>query len=212
MSEPKKFRRPARLEPGVAEALPGGVDPAVAWELAHSSAVALVARARQTAPEDPELVERLVRLVDSEGVEAVATLWASAPAESLPGALWRLYMLREWVRRDPETVALRYRLGMARQEVADAVAGAVHPPGPDEMRDLADTVLSGVFTGELDVALDRAAGFARVVATGAGFDADHLELTAPEVAGSVTRRAGSLVATADGLQRAAAKWRAGTLE
>jgi len=212
MSEPKKFRRPAMLAQGVAEDLPGGVDPALTSDLAHSSAEALVARARYQAPDDPDLVKRLIGLVETEGVEAVAMLWAQAPAESLPGALWRVYMLREWVRRDPEVVADRYRQGMARQEVADAVAGAAHPPGPAEMRELANAVLSGVFTGELDVALDRAAAFARIVATGAALDADHLEPTQPAVAGQVTRGASSLTSTADALARAAAKWRAGTLD
>lgn len=200
------------LDSRVAEDLPGGVDPAITSDLAHSSAAALVARARRQAPEDPDLVERLLGLVDTEGVEAVAMLWAEAPAESLPGALFRVYMLREWVRRNPEVVATRYRLGMDHQEVADAVAGAVHPPGPTEMRELANAVLSGVFTGELDVALDRAAAFARVVATGAAFDADHLDFAAPATASQLTRSAGSLVGTADALQRSAAKWRAGTLD
>ena len=39
----------------------------------------------------------------------------TARADTLPGALWRLYVLREWVRRDPATVADRYRLGVARR-------------------------------------------------------------------------------------------------
>ena len=200
------------LDPLEADELPGGIDPAVTSELAHSSARALVARARREAPDDPELTQRLLGLVEAEGLEALAALWSQAPADSLPGALWRVYVLREWVRHDPQTVAIRYRLGMARQEVADAVAGAANPPGPSDMQELADTVLSGVFAGELDVALDRAAAFAQVVATGGAFDADSIEPSAPDHAQHVTRTAGSLMDTANALRRSAAKSRAGTLD
>ena len=109
MSE-ARFRRPARLDPHDAEALLGERDPALRDEVAHTTARALVHRAR--AAEDPEVVARLVRLVETEGLDAVAALWADATPVTLPGALWRLYVLREWVRRDPQTVALRYRLGV----------------------------------------------------------------------------------------------------
>ncbi|MCL2804160.1 MAG: hypothetical protein FWD29_09475 [Micrococcales bacterium] len=211
MNQSRKFHRPAMIDPQEFDQLQGGVDPAASSELAHSSAAALVAQARQAASDDPELVERLVSLVENEGVEPVATLWANAPGDSLPGALWRVYLLREWVRRDPDTVAERYRLGMRRQEVAHVVAGAAQPPGPQEMSQLADSVLSGVFTGELDVALERAAAFARVVSTGAAIDADWIELTRPAAARRVTRRAGSLLGVAEDLEQAAIRWRAGTL-
>jgi hypothetical protein len=200
------------LDPRVADEIPGGMDPAVASELAHSSAGALVARARSQASQDPELVERLVTLVEAEGIEMVAALWAHAPAESLPGALWRVYALREWVRRDPHTVSERYKLGAAREQVADVVAGAVHPPGPAEMTNLADAVLSGVFAGELDVALERAGAFARILATGSALDADWLEDSEPATAAQVTRRAALLQTTAEDLSRAASKWRAGKLD
>ncbi|MDR3201912.1 MAG: hypothetical protein LBT54_02055, partial [Bifidobacteriaceae bacterium] len=129
MTEPRKFRRPAMLDPRLADDLPGDVDPAVRSELAHETAGALVARARAEAGEDPAVVERLLRLVETEGIDAVASMWAQAPAETLPGALWRLYLLREWVRSDP-TLADRYRLGVTRARVQEVVAGAAQPPGP----------------------------------------------------------------------------------
>src|SRR5690606_33271014 len=102
-------RRPAMLDQAAAEALPGGIDPADLPEVAHTTAAAIVHRAR--ALDDPELVGRLVRLVESEGLDVVASLWADAGPHSLPGALWRLYSLREWVRRDPGTLASRYLTG-----------------------------------------------------------------------------------------------------
>jgi hypothetical protein len=200
------------LDPVVADQLPGGLDPATQAELAHSTAQALIARARDEAPDDPALVERLLALVEAEGVETLATLWAMAPPDSLPGALWRVYMLREWVERDPLTVADRYKLGVGREQVAEVVAGAQQPPGPDEMRQLADAVLSGMFTGELDVALERAAAFARILSTGSALDADWLELDRPAEAQAVTRRASGLLHTAEALEAAAAGWRKGRLE
>jgi hypothetical protein len=212
MENRRRFHRPAMLDPAVADELPGGVDPAMRSELAHASAQNLVARARDEAPDDPALLARLVTLLETQGLDVVAALWSNAPAESLPGALWRLYLLREWVQRDPDTVAERYRLGLSQHSVAEVVAGAATPPGPAEMAELADQVLTGVFTGELDVALDRAAAFARILATGAAIDADWVEETDEQQAFTITRRASSLLATADHLAHAAVRQRAGTLD
>jgi hypothetical protein len=200
------------LDPGDADKLIGGIDPAVQAELAHSSAQGLLARARDEAPDDPALAARLVSLVEDEGIETLAQLWAQSPPDSLPGALWRVYALREWVRRDPRTVSERYKLGEQRQPVARVVAGAVEPPGPEEMLQLADAVLSGLFTGELDVALARAAAFARILSTGSALDADWLDDASPAEAATVTRRAEGLLSTAEALESAAVKWRQGKLE
>jgi hypothetical protein len=212
VSETRKFRRPAMLDPRDADQLVGGIDPALEAELAHSSAQALVARARTEAPDDPALTARLVSLVENEGIETLAELWSHSPPNSLPGALWRVYALREWVRHDPRTVSERYKLGEQRQPVARVVAGAVEPPGPTEMLQLADAVLSGLFTGELDVALERAAAFARILSTGSALDADWLDQSDPIDAAAVTRRAESLLSTAEALESAAAQWRSGKLE
>ncbi|MGO1318346.1 MAG: hypothetical protein ACTMIR_15115, partial [Cellulomonadaceae bacterium] len=157
------------LDPAEAAELPGAVDPALRSEIAHATALALVADAR--AAEDPGVVTRLVRLVETEGLDVVAALWADSPATTLPGTLWRLYVLREWVRRDPDSVTLRYRLGVASAPVQEAVAGAAGT-SPEDMLRLADAVLSGVFVGDLAVAIERAAAFCRILATGAAFDAD----------------------------------------
>src|SRR5690606_18466737 len=138
--------------------------------------------------------------------------WAASPADTLPGALWRLYALREWTRRDPRTIAERYRLGIDRAEVAGAVAGVADAYGPAEIRTMADAVLSGVFRGDLDVALERAGAFCRVLATGAALDADTFEETAVDAAARITRHASSLLGTADELEHAATLWRADRLD
>ncbi len=87
-------------------------------------------------------------------------------------------------------------MGVAAAPVHDVVAGVADAPGPADVRVVADAVLSGVYTGELDVALERAAAFCRVLATGAAFDADHLDDVDPGGAVRLTRGAASLVRTA----------------
>lgn len=198
------------LDPRAADELPGDVDPALRSEVAHTTANAIVHRAR--ASEDPLVVERLVRLVEAEGLDTVAGMWADSPPHTLPGALWRLYVLREWVRRDPHTISERYRMGVARAEVHDVVAGVASPPGPTEVSHVVDAVLSGVFAGDLAVALERGAAFCRVLATGAALDADFVEDRDTELAGRMTRGASGLVRTAEELEQAAGLWRSGHLD
>jgi hypothetical protein len=199
------------LDPRDADALPGDMDPALRSQVAHTTAAAIVHGGR-SGGDDPALVERLVRLVETEGLDVVAALWSNAPATTLPGTLWRLYVLREWVRRDPRTIADRYRLGLEAAPVQHVVVGVVSPPGPDEVRDVLDAVLSGVYTGDLAVALERGGAFCRVLATGAAFDADHLDLAPGDASARLTRSAGSLLRTAEELEHAAGLWRAGSLE
>ncbi|WP_231494819.1 hypothetical protein [Cellulomonas sp. KRMCY2] len=206
----RRPRRPAMLDPKAADELPGDIDPALRSEVAHTTANAIVHQGR--AAEDPEVVARLVGLVEAEGLDTVAGMWADSPPTTLPGALWRLYVLREWVRRDPRTIAERYRLGVVRAEVHDAVAGVASPPGPEEVSEVVDAVLSGVFAGDLAVALERGAAFCRVLATGAAFDADALEDRDADLAGRLTRGASGLVRTAEELEVAAGLWRANRLD
>jgi hypothetical protein len=75
-----------------------------------------------------------------------------------------------------------------------------------------DAVLSGVYTGDLAVALARGAAFCRVLATGAAFDADDLEGADASAAQRLTRGASSLVRTAEELEEAAGMWRAERLD
>lgn len=204
-------RRPARLEDAQAEAIVGAPDPAEASLLAHETAQALVDGGRGHA-DDPALLARLVTLMDTEGLETIAEMWASSPADTLPGTLWRLYLIREWVRRDPRHIVLNYRRGLEVAEVAGVIAGVADTPGPDDVRETADRILSGVFDGELDVALDRASSFLKVLAAGSAISADSLDATDAELATLVVQRAGALLNTADELEHAAAMARAGTLE
>lgn len=203
-------RRPAILSPARADAIPGDPDPADRSEIAHTTAAALVDGGRNSS--DPEVVRRLVQLVQTEGIEEIAGLWSASPASTLPGTLWRLYVLHTWVGRDPQNVAVRYARGRASAPALEILAGVATPPGPDEVRLTLDAILGGVFTGDLAIALERASAFCRIVAFGAGHNADDLDEYDAERASEVTRRAGRLLSTADELDSSAALWRLGRLD
>lgn len=178
--------------------------------MAHATASALLERARSD--DSGESTERLVAFATEHGIDEIAELWADAPARSLPGALWRLYLLQAAIRSDAETTALLYERGRVELRTADAlVAGAPAPASPDELVALVDTILRGVFRGDFAVALDRAAAYCRVQASGATHAADDYEPTEPVRSSDLTRRALRLSTYADDLSASAAAWRRGTL-
>ena len=117
----RRPRRPAFFSPSALEAHGGAYDPTEALAVAHETAAALVRTGR--ASSDPALTERLVSLVDELGLPTLAELWSQRPARSLPGALWRLYVLREWVRRAPGEASREYAAGIRFTGPNHAVAG-----------------------------------------------------------------------------------------
>ena len=160
----RRHHRPALPGAGHFEAIEAGADPAALSEAADRAAHALVRGARGGA--DPAMVDRVVHLADTEGLDSLAELWAGAPADSLAGALWRLYLLRAWVYADPLQAATEFELGRHHVPVGEAVSGVADPPGPDEVRTMVDTLLSGVVVGDFADTLFRAAAFTRVAAAG----------------------------------------------
>jgi len=203
-------RRPAYLSAAAMEEQGGTApDPAETSEAAHATAAVLVGTGR--ASEDPALTRKLVAIVDELGISTLAELWADRPARTLPGALWRLYALREWVQRSPEEASADYAAGIRFTDVNHAVAGVAEPPGPSELRALSDAILTGVFEGDLAVALQRAAAFCRVVSAGRAERANSTDATDPEAAGAQTKRAASMLGTAEDLSACANLWQAGEL-
>jgi hypothetical protein len=205
------FHKPTLFPASVFDVYQGGEDPAQISRVAHETAGALLSRVRENP--DPVVVDRLVAYTDHHGIDALAELWARAMATTLPGALWRLYLLRLLIRQDPETTSFLYRRGTELSRTIDpVVAGAPIPTGPGEIIDLADRILRGVFDGDFAVALERAAAFCRVSALGATSIADDSELTDPARASELTTRALRLSTTANELTGCARLWRSDSLD
>lgn len=219
--------RPGQLAPALLEQMSGGSDPGVVNEIAHSSASALLDRVRHS--EDPAVVARVLTVVEREGVDGIAELWSSSPADTLPGVLWRLYMLRTWMRTHRDAIARLWRVGEPVATSASAIAGVDQAPTEDDIARLADSILSGAFTGDFAVAMERASAFTDVVALGLRIEAKHLAGQAaalgatPSTASSDTKSnadkaarlmhtAANLFVTAKDFHHAANLWRRGKLE
>ncbi|MFX0538841.1 hypothetical protein ACQBAT_12880 [Ornithinimicrobium sp. Y1847] len=200
----RPFHRPTLRPAEVLEDVAGGVDPLEVAEAAHRTAELVVGRGR-TGRNDPELTGRLVALVEELGLATVAEMWADRPARTLPGTLWRLYLLREWVLRQPDEVARLFAGGAAHAEVYRAISGVAEPPEPDALRALTEEILTGVFTGDLAIALERAAAFCRVVSVGLA------EPGVDDIPTAQAERGARLRDTADDLTASARLWRLGDL-
>lgn len=203
---PRDFHRPAQFGGHEFEAFQGGDDPAVMHRVAHESASALLARVRQDPT--PEILDRLVAFTDSNGIDALAELWAGAMAHSLPGALWRIYLTRAMIRANPDDITYLFERGVAITSTIDPiVAGAPAPATPEEILELADRILRGVFDGDFALALERGAAFCRLAGAGATSVADDLDVIEPDRAQEFTRRALRLSELAIDLSACATLWR-----
>jgi hypothetical protein len=208
--DPRAFHKPVRRPAELLDRLFSGEDPAEVSRIAHATAVALLSRVRDE-PADA-VIDRLVTFTDQHGIDTIAELWSRSPAKSLPGTLWRLYLLQLMVHDDARTAALLYERGRARLASADdVVAGVPTPAGPEELVTLSDAILRGVFSGDFAVALERAASFCRVEAAGAADLADDHDRTEPERATTLTARALRLTTYAEDLSTAATLWRRDSL-
>lgn len=206
-----EFHKPTQFSGAKFESFVGGEDPAQISRVAHETAGALLRRVRQSS--DQGVVDRLVAFTDEHGIDAVAELWARASPRSLPGALWRIYLMRALVRQDAEGIAYLYQRGTEFVPTIDpVVAGATVPTGPVEITELADQILRGLFQGDFGVALDRAAAFCRLTALGCTSVADDSDSTSPDRASELTTRALRLSQTATEFVACARLWRSGSLD
>lgn len=207
----EEFHKPTLFSSPKFEAFEGGTDPAQISRVAHETAEALLARVRGNP--DAEVVERLVAFTDEHGIDAIAELWARSSPRSLPGALWRIYLIRALIRQDPESISFLFQRGSEMVPTIDhVVAGASTPTGPTEITTLADEILRGLFQGDFAIALDRAAAFCRLTASGATSLADDLEVINPERATTLTKQALRLSQTASELAACSLLWRSGSLD
>jgi hypothetical protein len=200
-SDHRAPRRPAFFSEAALEAHGPAYDPTEQIHVAHETALALVHAGR--AASDPAVTRKLVALVDDIGLSTLAELWSQRPARSLPGALWRLYVLREWVQRAPDEASREYAAGIRFTGPNHAVAGAAEPPGPQEMGRVIDEVLRGVFEGDLAVALERASAFCRVVSAG------RVDISSGDES---AEQAANVLVMAEDLTVCARLWRADALD
>ncbi len=184
----------------IIDAAGGASSPGARAEMASSTAAVVVAAGRS-----PGEAERFVELADRVGLDTLAALWRDADPISLPGVLWTLYLLRQWCRADGDEVTRLWRAGEPLAPAEAAVAGVADYADVEAVQRLADAVLSGVYRGDLDVALERAAGFFRVVAAG------RRTLRPTEASEPGDERAERNDRAAAALSAAAARWRAGEL-
>ena len=218
----RQFHRPARLDPEAAEQIEGSTDTAVASELAHRAAQALIGSFPGTdSDDDPITRSGVVAAVATNGIDDIAELWADSPATTLPGTLWRLFLVREWIRRDPELVARRYATVVdltgaddaATARLEAALGGARAVLAPTDLRERLDAVLAGGVEDsvtEIAPLLTATADFLRALA--AGSNPVWIEDDADELADHVTRRDSALLATADELTDSARRATAGLLD
>ncbi|MDK8100588.1 MAG: hypothetical protein E6700_10295 [Winkia neuii] len=210
-----RFRRPAMLEPEDAENIVGDKDPALRSDIAHTTAQLLVGTYNGyfdkplmlgDATSTPEvLIPRLREIAASGNVDLVAELWSGQPATTLPGALWRLYLLREWARRDKQTTLDRYNQGL---QAPKASHGVDTPPPFKQAFGAINQVLGGApeDTEEplawVGSRLVVAAQVMRILAAGAA-GPDWITSDQDALADQVTRRAAALTKTAKDFEEAA---------
>ncbi|MGO1538064.1 MAG: hypothetical protein ACTHZ9_00295 [Leucobacter sp.] len=208
---PREHQRPV-LQPNYEfDWIIGSDDPGASHRLAQETSWALLDRVRRVA--DRDVVERVVGLASTEGIDDIAELWADASHHSLAGQLWRLYLLRRVAAAGPEATAVIFRRGTEEAVTIDpVVAGAVEPVTPDTIVDLCDTILRGAYTGDLAAALDRAASYCKLMSLGSASLADDRDSFDEEHAAQLTRRSLRYSVMAGELHSGARRWRDGTID
>lgn len=200
----RKPRRPAQLSDEQIEAIEGGSDVAYNSELAHTSAQALLPMGRNHIEYDSSVRERILELVENEGIDVLAEAWVSSPETTLPGILWRGYLLSEWIRRDKSIVYNRFMRACdsARERRQDGERKVEQTPTPEAVAEQWRAVFSGHFDGYFDEVLRDSARLTDMLAevTATWIDSDDDELAtrvtrrdkAMELTSSEFRHAGEL--------------------
>jgi hypothetical protein len=181
----------------------GGSVPTSRAEVAAATAAVLVQAGRDP---DGATDDRFVALADRVGIDTLADLWRDSDPVSLPGALWALYLLRQWFRTSGDEVQRLWRAGAPLTPADTVVAGVAEPEDAESVARGADAILAGAYRGDFAVALERAAAAFRVIAAGRRAVAPEGDAGDPERAlADRNDRAASDLATAAQL------WRKGSL-
>ena len=209
MAQSNTPRRPAMLDAARAEAIVGDEDPASLSAVAHTAAWALMGIGDETFSD--EAVARLRQTVRARGVDTIAHVWSRSPEFTLPGALWRVYLLHEWYHRDPILVAERYAEG-SRAPIIQGLEAPVALRPLHLIMDEIDALMRGDLTDDdLEDVLAQASRAMRVLAAGEA-GALWIEDPTDPLAHRVTMRHSALLATADELDTAAREASVGTLD
>lgn len=204
------FRRPKLMPVENFEHQPGGLDPAEVVSAAQTVAAQLVATGQDPEADDAT-VDWLVELVDDVGLDTMAEMWSNAPAVTFGGALWRLYSLQQATQRHGDMWAAWYRSGYDAY-ASRVIAGATEPPQAKDLQQLITRILTGIYSGDFAIALERGGAYARVIAAGQHQHAERLEDINPEAAAALEHRSVKLQRTATELELCATAWRQGRLD
>ncbi len=166
------FHKPITLTNQELEQMIGASDPKLIYELAHRTAHTLISRIRENPDED--VLKRITEYSAEHGLEAIAELWSHSSPKTLPGTLWRIYILHSFMRKHQKAAVAYYRRGLELagsssinlSGVDELVAGVAEPISPENISATADQILRGVFSGDFSIALVRAAAFCRLIAKG----------------------------------------------
>ncbi|WP_426937058.1 hypothetical protein ACQE2J_03205 [Brevibacterium sp. LE-L] len=162
----RRFHRPVPLAD--LDSVSASDDPVARSETSHATAALLLGDA--DGHRDEAATRRFVELADDIGFEVIAEMWSSAPAVSAPGALWRLYALRQWINTAPRELSEMFATGQRRVTegigLDEILAGVELPAGVDEVARAIDEILVGAFRGDVVIALLRAAAFVGICAEG----------------------------------------------
>ena len=172
--------------------------PSVRLTFAHDSAMALVSGVQGGGT--AEILQWVLDYVGEHGREALAELWSAAPVNSLPGSLWRLYVVHASIVADLALSDHAYQQGVDNLDTIDGlVAGSLTATRPEDIRDLADKIFCGSYRGDLAEALDRTADYCSIEANGLTSLIAHTEIGSS----SLLERAVTLAEFATNLHEAA---------
>ena len=134
--------------------------------IARDTALLILGRSTDT-PLPADMTARVKSFIEEGGLDDVAHLWAESEPVSVPGALFRLYRVRDQIQKQPEDIARLVAIGQDALDTIDpVVAGLRDPITPESVVALIDSVFFGAFDGELAEALTRVGALAKLVARG----------------------------------------------
>jgi hypothetical protein len=128
-------------------------------ELADRVVDALFTVGRQ----DPALA---VRRADDLGLPQLGEAWSAAEPGSRAAVLWRLHLLRTWLRFRGSEAATCYLAGRPMAPVEDVVAGVPEVPTAADLGEVGERLLLAAYGGGFANAAERGAALLRVVAAG----------------------------------------------